>query len=57
MDDFREGEKVRTYFGKELYIKCLGEISIFCVENLTDLEGWYFSPYELTKIKEIEDEY
>lgn len=58
MDDFREGEKVKTYFGKELYIKHLEEISIFCVENLSDLEGWYFSPYDLTKIEEItEDEY
>lgn len=50
VNNFEIDQKVKTYFGKEIYIKNIGEENYFCVENLKDKTGWYYSEHELELI-------
>ncbi|MBY7009293.1 hypothetical protein HYI05_16990 [Clostridium botulinum] len=50
MNSFEINQRVKTYFGKKIYIKSIGEENYFCVEKLEDETGWYYSEYDLELI-------
>ncbi|HBJ1645846.1 TPA: hypothetical protein LA462_000299 [Clostridium botulinum] len=50
MNEFEVGQRVKTYFGKEVYIKEIGEENYFCVDDLKNKIGWYYSKHELELI-------